>query len=249
MRMRVANVGLIYSKTTKLSLGALGKSTRGRVFNLAAGDVMRMQFGLMFVPYFVWGPIEALIILGLLIWEIGWAASIGWFFFILIFVPLQLFFSRWFARLQFSAAKAADHRIKLTTEVVSGAACVKSHCWEKAFVDLVDQARSKEINILTKIATLRGLNEGIFFSSTTIVGTLIFLVHTFGRGKIFFLLFYNLPELSFSCHNRNHFTYVSFNVFLFRLAHGIKFSHGCVAAVANFTTDHGQIFVHGYYGI
>ena len=45
------------------------------MFNLAAGDVMRMQFGLMFVPYFVWGPIEALIILGLLIWEIGWAAS------------------------------------------------------------------------------------------------------------------------------------------------------------------------------
>jgi ATP-binding cassette subfamily C (CFTR/MRP) protein 4 len=182
MKMKVANVGLIYQKTTKLSLGALGEATTGRIFNLAAGDTMRLQFGLMFLPYFLWGPIEALIVLFFLVREIGWAASIGWLFFILVFVPLQLFFSRWFANLQFAASKAADQRLKLTTEVVTGAACVKSHCWEQAFVQLVDQARSKEIGILSKIATLRGLNEGIFFSSTTIVGTLIFVVHTYFRG-------------------------------------------------------------------
>ena len=179
LRMRVATVGLIYDKTTRLSLTALGRATSGRVFNMAAGDTMRIQFGLMFVPYFVWAPIEAVIILGLLIWEIGWAATIGWFFFVLCFVPLQLVFSRWFAILQFKAAKAADHRIKLTGEVATGAACVKSHCWEEAFIDLVNKARHKEVSILTKIAALRGMNEGIFFSSTTVVGTLIFLVHTF----------------------------------------------------------------------
>ena len=123
-------------------------------------------------------PIEAIIILGLLVWELGWAAAIGWSFFVLCFVPLQLIFSRMFAKLQFQAAKAADHRIKLTTEVATGAACVKSHCWENAFVQLVEQARNKEISILTKIAALRGLNEGIFFSSTTVVGGLIFLIHT-----------------------------------------------------------------------
>ena len=178
LRMRVATVGLIYDKTTRLSLSSLGQATSGRVFNMAAGDSMRIQFGLMFVPYFVWAPIEAIIILGLLVWELGWAAAVGWSFFVLCFVPLQLIFSRMFAKLQFQAAKAADHRIKLTTEVATGAACVKSHCWENAFVQLVDQARNKEISILTKIAALRGLNEGIFFSSTTVVGGLIFLIHT-----------------------------------------------------------------------
>jgi ATP-binding cassette, subfamily C (CFTR/MRP), member 4 len=182
LKMRIANVGIIYEKTTKLTMGALGDATTGRIFNLAAGDTMRIMFGLMFLPYFVWGPIEALIILGLLVWEIGWAAAIGWLFFVLIFVPLQLYFSRWFAKLQFAAAKAADHRIKLTTEIVTGAGCVKSHCWENAFVKIVDQARSKEVGILKKIATLRGLNEGIYFSSTTVVGAVIFLIHTWGRG-------------------------------------------------------------------
>ena len=183
LRLRVAIVGLVYDKATRLSLAALGRATSGKVFNLAAADSTRIQLGLMFLPYFVWGPLEALVVLGLLVREVGWPAAVGWLFFVIAFIPLQLVFSRWFARLQFRAAQAADRRIKLTTEVVTGAACVKAHCWEHALVNLVDSARACEVGVLGQIATLRGLNEGIFFVSTTVVGTMIFLLKTWAAGE------------------------------------------------------------------
>ena len=178
MRMRIATVGLIYDKALRLSIGSLGAMTSGNVFNLAAGDSNRLQFGLMFIPYLLYAPIEAIVILILLMREIGVAALAGWLTFTLVLVPLQIFFSRAFSRLQFAAANAADRRIKLTSEVVSGASCVKSQCWEPAFVSLIDKARRGELKHIQRIANFRGLNEGIFYSTTTLIGAIMFLSYT-----------------------------------------------------------------------
>ena len=62
-------------------------------------------------------------------------------------------------------------------EVITGARVLKCYAWEPAFTSLVQEVREAESREITRTASLRGLNEGVFFSSSAVVCVVMFSVY------------------------------------------------------------------------
>eukprot|EP00466_Bigelowiella_natans_P010970 jgi/Bigna1/90850/estExt_fgenesh1_pg.C_810031 len=87
-----------------------------------------------------------------------------------ICVFCQFRFSKAYARLRFEAAHYTDQRVKLMSEVITGVRVMKCYAWEHAIADRVGRVRELESIAIKKTASLRGLNEGLYFSCPAIVG-------------------------------------------------------------------------------
>jgi ATP-binding cassette subfamily C (CFTR/MRP) protein 4 len=77
MKIRVACSSLIYRKSLKLSQSVLAESGVGQMVNLLSNDVGRFDVALSNVHFLWMGPLETLVILGLLYWMLGPTAVVG----------------------------------------------------------------------------------------------------------------------------------------------------------------------------
>ena len=113
--------------------------------NLATNDVERFFLGCIFLPYLLWGPIEAIAVLFVGVNLIGWSFSIG-FVLLLLFVPLQYHLSMRFSSVRSKVASHTDKRVTLVSQAVHGCRLMKMSGWESSFSALISEARAKEIN-------------------------------------------------------------------------------------------------------
>lgn len=88
MKIRIAAISMIYRKTLRLTLNALGETTAGQVVNLLSNDVGRFETSILFIHYLWIAPIQLICVSIILYLAIGWSAFIG-VGFIILFVPLQ----------------------------------------------------------------------------------------------------------------------------------------------------------------
>nr|CAD7441120.1 unnamed protein product [Timema bartmani] len=88
MKIRVACCSLVYRKSLKISLAALGDTTVGQVVNLLSNDVNRFDMAIVFLHYLWIGPLEILIITYLLWNDMRWSAIFGAII-MLLFIPMQ----------------------------------------------------------------------------------------------------------------------------------------------------------------
>lgn len=124
MRMRVALVAHVMAKALRLSLTSLNQVSVGHVVTLASSDVEKFQlFGVMFC-FLIIAPIEALVVLGIGLVLVGPSFLAG-FVLCLLLVPLQMHFSRRFGAIRRRVASHSDRRVKLTSQVISGARLIK----------------------------------------------------------------------------------------------------------------------------
>lgn len=86
--------------------------------------------------YFWAAPIEAVVVLGLGINELGSSFAIG-FVLLLAIIPVQSYFGKRFGQLRRSVAADTDERVKLTSQCVAGARLVKASGWELLFAEKI----------------------------------------------------------------------------------------------------------------
>ncbi|KAG9509318.1 Multidrug resistance-associated protein 4, partial [Fragariocoptes setiger] len=170
MKMRVASCSLIYQKSLRLSKAAMGNTTVGQIVNLLSNDVNRFDFGLVFIPYLIVAPLQAIIIVVLLSkYYLGLAPTLAGFSVFLLYLPFQALMGKWFGTIREKTAIRTDERIRLMNEIVPAMRVIKMYAWEKPFAKLVDIARRREVKWIRYRVILTSINESLYFISAKLI--------------------------------------------------------------------------------
>ena len=197
-RARSVLINLLYRKALTISPTALG--SRGAVINLMSTDA---QIILDTFPNFMMGiisPIQIGVTIGLLAREIGVFCLIP-LAILLLALPIIIGFGKYLPVVRLNVQRAADVRVKLTTEFISAIRIVKYYAWERPFLAKIDESREAEIKHLKKIAVINAvLMASLIALPTLAMGWTIFfyaIKHDFGLGSIFsaisFLAYLRFP--------------------------------------------------------
>lgn len=88
MRLRIACSGLVYRKTLMLTTNVLDSKMSGRMLNLLSNDAARLDQVLLYLPYFIIGPLQVATVIYLLVKIIDFTFLAGFVIF-LMFMPAQ----------------------------------------------------------------------------------------------------------------------------------------------------------------
>ncbi|XP_035533359.1 multidrug resistance-associated protein 4-like [Morone saxatilis] len=176
MKIRVAVCHMIYRKALGLSSESMGRTTTGQIVNLLSNDVNRFDEITLNLHYLWVGPLQAVVIILLLWYEIGPSCLAG-VAGIALMMAVQTWFGKLFGIFRSKTAVLTDNRIRVMNEVVSGIRIIKMYAWEKPFSALVNEVRRKEISQILKSSYLRGLNMASFFASSKIIVFVTFTVY------------------------------------------------------------------------
>jgi ATP-binding cassette subfamily C (CFTR/MRP) protein 4 len=69
-------------------------------------------------------------------------------------------------------------------DMIQGILVVKLYNWEKAFIERITNLRKKEMKFLKSASLIRAINEAIFFSSSSIIAAVGFIIFWKLGGKL-----------------------------------------------------------------
>jgi ATP-binding cassette subfamily C (CFTR/MRP) protein 4 len=141
MRIRIAVLTMMYKKALRLSVRALQSTTVGHVTNIASTDVEKFQMAFVHLNHVWMSPCEGLAAAYFLYRELG-VASIAGVGAVLLLIPAQFLFSKYFTVFRERTAACADQRVRATSQMVQGAKLMKMSAWEGPFVDSITKLRS-----------------------------------------------------------------------------------------------------------
>ncbi|XP_037318658.2 ATP-binding cassette sub-family C member 4-like isoform X2 [Pungitius pungitius] len=176
MKIRVAMCHMIYRKALGLSSESMVHTTTGQIVNLLSNDVNRFDEITLNLHYLWVGPLQAMVVILFLWYEIGPSCLAGVAVMALM-IPVQTWFGKLFGVFRSKTSVITDNRIRIMNEVVSGIRIIKMYAWEKPFSALVTEIRRKEIEQILKSSYLRGLNMASFFASSKIIVFVTFTVY------------------------------------------------------------------------
>uniref|UniRef100_A0A8D1PCG6 ATP binding cassette subfamily C member 11 n=1 Tax=Sus scrofa TaxID=9823 RepID=A0A8D1PCG6_PIG len=102
----------------------------------------------------------------------------------LLILPLEVFLTRTFLRLQNHTSEISDQRICLTSEVLTSIKLIKMYTWEKPFAKIIRDLRRKEKKLLHKCGFIQSLTTAILFIAPTVASVALFLIHIGLRLKL-----------------------------------------------------------------
>ncbi|XP_075262866.1 ATP-binding cassette subfamily C member 4-like isoform X2 [Convolutriloba macropyga] len=176
-RLRIVLNLLIYDKVIRLKSYMLNETSSGEILNMVSIDLGKFDFVGMFLTFFLVAPFYFTGKAICSYFIIGWPGVVGSSLF-LILIPIQLSFTRLFARYRVKSATVADERVKLMREIIDGIRVIKMYVWEESFAKVIREFRGAEVRELIKMHVLNGINYGInagaplFVVMTTILITL-----------------------------------------------------------------------------
>ncbi|XP_058795497.1 ATP-binding cassette subfamily C member 4-like isoform X2 [Phymastichus coffea] len=213
MRLRIACSSLIYRKVLRLSNASVTTTTGGQVINLLSNDVVRFDPLFMYLHYVWITPIAGAVITYLIWCNAKVAALVGVLLMTLETVPVQVYAGKIASKLRSKIATRTDERVRLMGEIINGIHVIKMYTWEKPFEFLVSLARRYEIDVITLMSYLKGVNiaSNAFVDRTCLYFTIMAYVlagNFISADKVFSmvqyftilqgLLAYNYPRAMFS---------------------------------------------------
>ena len=212
MRVRNALSSTIYKHLLTINTASLHNTTAAQTINLVANDASKFEeFSICTCIVFVMAPLEALVMFGLIWWNIGLPTLFGYAVLILL-VPIQLIFSRQFSRYRKTTMACTDKRVQTINELVNGCQIIKMYNWEKAMEQRVRETRRRELSNIFKASCLRALNIALSFASLPLISLATFggswlMGRTLLPEDIFatlaFFAMVRIPVTTYYCHTRS----------------------------------------------
>ncbi|PVI02729.1 bile acid-transporting ATPase [Periconia macrospinosa] len=152
--------------------------TTGAIINLMAVDAFKVsEIGAYL--HFLWAntPVQVALAVILLYRILGYSsiAGIGMMIFLL---PINLYVSKQFAKIQKLILAATDARIHSTNEVLTNIRIIKYFAWEQRFIGIVNDKRYTELKHLRQRYILWAIAATIWSGSPVLITFLSFLVYT-----------------------------------------------------------------------
>nr|AJA90787.1 cystic fibrosis transmembrane conductance regulator [Protopterus annectens] len=188
MQMRIAMFSLLYKKTLKLSSRVLDKISTGQLVSLLSNNLNKFDEGLAIVHYVWIGPVQTIVLMGLL-WDLLKYSCFYGLAFLVLLAPFQAWLSRKMTQHRDKKAGKTNERLVITSEIIDNIQSVKAYCWEDAMEKIIEALRQVELKFTRKAVYCRYLNTAAFYFSGFFVVTLsvLPLIFTEGTGlrKIF----------------------------------------------------------------
>lgn len=118
----------------------------------------------------------------LLINLLGWQPAVGSVVFVVIFLPVQVFFVMTETKLRAKALKRTDERVKYVSEAIRAIKLIKLYAWEIPIINRILGERTKEIQCLSSIGFLNSINSVVIWTVYT-VQIIMALMLYLGLGK------------------------------------------------------------------
>ncbi|KAK5993353.1 ABC-type transporter cicA [Cladobotryum mycophilum] len=149
----------------------------GRVVSLMSVDANRIdQASALF--HMIWtAPITALITLALLLINLTYSALAG-FGLLVIGIPLLTKAIKSLIIRRKAINKITDQRVSLTQEILQSVRFVKFFGWEKAFINRLDQIRSKEVYSIQILLSIRNAINAVSMSLPIFASMLSFITYS-----------------------------------------------------------------------
>ncbi|CAB9519042.1 Multiple drug resistance-associated protein-like transporter 1 [Seminavis robusta] len=182
MQLRIGLIANIYHKSFQLP--SVNSVSAGQVTNLASNDVERFLMACVTGLYLVYGPLEAMLILGIGVSMMGWSFAAGFGLFMGVLLPLQFHLSHQFATLRAQVAAHTDARVNLISQAITGARVMKMNAWEYPLAKRIEERRAAEVHTIITSCRYKGVNEAVYFCAGLVVSVVIFLVHVLAGGTL-----------------------------------------------------------------
>ncbi|CAF0824966.1 unnamed protein product [Rotaria sordida] len=173
--IRICNAlsSTIYKHLLTINTVALRKTTAAQAINLVANDTSKFEDLCSFAHSLLLGPLDAVLMLGLIWWNIGLPTLFDYAVLILL-LPIQLIQSKLFSRFRKATMTYTDKRAQTINEIVNGCQIIKMYNWEKAMEERVCETRRHELLHIYKSSYLRALNIGLGFAGLTLISLATF---------------------------------------------------------------------------
>ncbi|KAH8989225.1 ABC transporter [Lactarius hatsudake] len=170
----------IYSRSLRLTTGALARLSNGRLINHISTDVSRIDFccGSFHISWAA--PIQLGICLCLLLSNLGPSALAGFAVFIVL-TPIQGKIMKTLSQTRRKTMEWTDKRVKLLQELLGGMKLIKLFAWEIPFLKRVAGYRKHETSYVRKMLLIRAANMGLIVSTPAMASVVAFLVYA-GSG-------------------------------------------------------------------
>lgn len=176
-QLKLALIGLIYNKIIRCSHFSVSRMNIGKIVNIAANELNSIEFNMFTVLYLTVSP---LVLAGstLILWNLFGIACLAGIGFVLLLYPIQLLFSKLGGKYIKQKNAVTDERIKLTDEMLEGIRIIKMYGWDLYFEQLIEKARKKELNLLTKLGYTEYFGGHMLARMTPALGSfLIFITY------------------------------------------------------------------------
>ena len=173
MRIRNALSSTIYKHLLTINTVALQKTDAAQAINLVANDASKFEELCIYVHILFMGPLEAVVMFGLIWWNIGFPTLFGYVILVLL-VPTQLMFSRLFSQYRKGTMACTDKRVQAISELVNGCQIIKMYNWEKAMEQRVREIRQQELSHIFKSSCLRSINVTLSVGSLLLISLATF---------------------------------------------------------------------------
>ncbi|KAF9527181.1 ATP-dependent bile acid permease [Crepidotus variabilis] len=164
-------IGAIFRKSLRLSGKARVDHTVGQITTMISVDATRVDTFMAFGPHLISSPIQILLAIGLLIWNLGYVTFVG-FGVMIIFMPLQYLVVLVIMQQRQKGVKITDKRVRLSTEVLQGIRLIKVYGWERFYIDALMQYRTAEMGTV-KASSLATAVLVAMFTVVPILSTIL----------------------------------------------------------------------------
>jgi ATP-binding cassette subfamily C (CFTR/MRP) protein 1 len=155
----------------------------GYVLNLMGTDCSRLLEGVAEIHYLWSGVLEALVIIALLVYLVGYPAVIGAGL-ILLVLGLQLSIGKTVVNIRSKSVNITDGRVQKMHEILSAIKLVKFYSWETSFSNSVADIRNKELELLKRSSWAKTINLMIVFLVPPLAAAGIFTLYVFTVGPL-----------------------------------------------------------------
>ncbi|KAJ1564732.1 hypothetical protein HK096_006556, partial [Nowakowskiella sp. JEL0078] len=192
---KTAIIAALYKKCMRLSPLARQIHSSGKIVNLISTDAARLDRSIAFL-HFAWCvPYQIILAMIILFSQLGWTAFVGCIM-IIIVAPVQLLAQRYLTRMRREASLITDIRMRTTQEVIQGVRVCKFYAWEKPFIKVIEDLRSKEILKTRKMLIIRALISSIVTLMPTLSSVVMFVLYVYAGNTLNYATVFSVLTLT-----------------------------------------------------
>lgn len=175
MKCRLACIYIIFRKALRISLATLESTTVAQIMNLITNDVNKFDSTFYYLQYLYIAPIQATVILIILINFMGILAVTIGFIVICIYTGLQIYLGLLYGRLRLESTIRSDERVRLTSETIYSIGVVKMYAWEEFLEKTIKEMRDRELDAIRGSLTIKSVNLSLFYGAVKLILMVIFV--------------------------------------------------------------------------
>ncbi|KAG0268348.1 hypothetical protein DFQ27_006971 [Actinomortierella ambigua] len=160
-----------------------GMFSNGAINNMISNDTSEISGASAYLQDLYVLPLMVLLAIGFLYRVVG-AATIGAIGSMIACIPLNIWFTQQYQKVQEKLMKAMDTRSEMTNELLQAIRVVKFFSWERNFYKKIDEAREKELAFLWGRYFLWVFGAGLWFATPVIVTVTTFFMYTRVFGNV-----------------------------------------------------------------